>query len=94
MKKNLTFKTALGILCGVLLLAETATMAQAQSTTTFSRPGNSMNYDHDGNSWYLVSYSDYTYNAEGNLLLQVNTTPNANQPFSKTEITYDAQGNE
>src|SRR6478609_8039450 len=73
---------ALGLLSGI--------EANAQGTVTISKPGNSMDYTHNGTTWDHISNTTYTYNNNGDLTLQVSVSPTTNQNSGKQEISYDA----
>jgi hypothetical protein len=93
MKLKTTLLYFLKAALGAAILNFQAPEAAAQ-TVTYSKPGNSQDYDHNGTTWVHVSNSKYFYNSAGKLTSKQSKDPNTNLDLTKTEITYDTIGNQ
>jgi hypothetical protein len=78
------------ILCITLLIGFGA---KAQNPNTFSVPGYSMNYNHNGTNWVHQSNSTFTYNAQGKPIEELQQDPTTNQNKVRITYTYDTNGN-
>src|SRR5688572_441532 len=70
-----------------------ANETQAQSTITYSEPGNSSYYEYQGNSWVHQYDIAYTYNSKGSLTQRIHTAPGTNQNLTKSVYTLDSLEN-
>jgi len=93
MKRKSTLLNFCKAFLGIVLINSLASEVDAQSTVTISRPGYSMQYDHDGANWVHIANTTYTYNSDGNSIFELSTVPVTNTNLSKNETTYDIRGN-
>ena len=93
MKRKTTLTFLLKIVLAIAILNSNAFNAISQ-TVTFSKPGYSQDFDHNGTSWDHISNSTFTYNSNGDLTFQLYTDPVSNQNLLKRVVAYDLRGNE
>ena len=91
---NTNFTPALkSAICLLLISLLFTPFTKAQQTSTFSMPGYTMEYSHNGTIWNHVRNITNTYNSAGLLTESVAIHPQTGQNISKGVITYDAKGN-
>ena len=61
----------------------------AQTVSTFSRPGHSMNFNFVGNNWVHISNSTFTYNTRGITTSRTYLHPVTNQNLTKQVFLFD-----
>lgn len=94
MKSRLPKAFYLKALSGIVAFSlSAAVQVFAQNSNTFSRPGFTMEYKHNGTAWVHIANTTTTYNSMGQSLEDLSMDPVTNQNKSRLLQTYDSHGN-
>ncbi len=93
MKRSCKHSYCLCVILGLTLLFTAISITAKAQNSTFSKPGKSIKYYPNGNSWDPYLNTTFTYNAAGQLTEEFQQYASSNQNFARFLTQYDASGN-